>query len=115
MTITIYKEPEKTKITEKNVLDGLKVIKHEKYSTVSFKNLVIIKINDTASLDEVREYLKKEGKQELKNFLEKYKTANEKRAKSIKERNSRIKEIKKQVDDEEIRQKYIAKKAEKKK
>ena len=91
MALTLYVEPKKTEITEELVLNELVVDVKDKYTSVKFKNQIILKAKGKATKEEAVEYLK-ENKSELKKFIEKYKETNKNRIESIKKRSDKRKE-----------------------
>lgn len=117
MALTLYVEPKKTEITEELVLNELVVDVKDKYTSVKFKNQIILKAKGKATKEEAVEYLK-ENKSELKKFIEKYKETNKNRIESIKKRSDKRKEIETKIKDEdlekEVREKLKRKKSKKK-
>lgn len=108
MPIKILQETKKEQITEKTVIENCIIVQNADNWSVKFKNQVIVKLKESATLKEVQDYLKEE-KNLVKKFIEKYKASNNKRVASIRARSKRIQQIKKQVAEEKIRQKYMNK------
>ena len=105
MAIKLYEEPKKTELNEKEVLANLTITKTKICYTVKYHNHTILKLEEEATKDEVKDYLSK-NKDVLNKFIEKVKTSNSKRIKTIKDRNDELKEIRKEEKLNKYREDY---------
>jgi len=102
MPISLYKEPEKKQITEKDVLENFEIYENTSHDcwSIKYKNQVIFKSTTKPTKEEVKTFLQKENPTYLKKFMEKLKETNRKRVDSIQERKERKLELKKKLEDD---------------
>lgn len=110
--VKLYVEEAKKQITTEDISKDLYVVRHkdEKTATVKYSNLIVCKVsiekNDT---DEAIKDWVKQNPTYLKATLNKFKTANEKRKKTMEAKQKQIEEITNEVKEDLLRE-SIAKK-----
>lgn len=105
MAIKLYEEPKKTELNEKEVLSNITITKTKVCYTVKYHNHTILKLEEEATREEVKDYLTK-NKDILNKFIEKVKSSNSKRIKTIKERNEELRDIKREEKLNKFREEY---------
>ena len=115
MALKLYTPKVKENIlTKEEIIKGLSAKKHtdksnDVYTSVLYKNQVIIKLAGDVSAEKVREELGKEENSDIiSSFIEKVKSTNKKRVESIKAKNKQKNEIKSEIEKEIIREKIKA-------